>query len=134
MMPSTQTHYDVPPQRLLLVDDNRDAAEFLAALLRMDGHEVSLAFDMGEAVQQAALFKPAVALIDIDLPDRRGLEMAGELRRWDSLRPMLLVAVSGAGGTEARSRAQRAGFQRYLTKPIEYETVQSVLLEWDTAS
>jgi DNA-binding response OmpR family regulator len=115
------------PQRILLVDDNRDAAEFLAALLRMDGHDVSLAFDGEEALQSAAAFRPEAALIDLGLPGIDGCEVAIRLRSLQATPPILMVAVTGWGSADDKARADKAGFDRYLTKPIDYDTVRELL-------
>jgi PAS domain S-box-containing protein len=113
------------PRRVLVVDDNRDAAETLALLLRSAGHEVCLAYDGVEALAAAEGFGPEVAFLDIGLPGLDGYEVARRLRQ----RPgkLLLVAVTGYGQEEDRRRAHAAGFDRHLVKPVDPTVLQELL-------
>ncbi|CAG1017361.1 two-component system, sensor histidine kinase ChiS [Burkholderiaceae bacterium] len=107
------------PQRVLVVDDNRDAAESLAQLLSADGHEVRIAHDGEQALRTAEAFRPQVVLLDIGLPDLDGYEIARRLRaqRGDAVR---LIAITGWGQAADRLRAREAGFDVHLVKPIDY--------------
>jgi signal transduction histidine kinase len=100
----------LPARRVLVVDDNRDAAESLAALLKKMGHEVDLAFDGPAALEAARHFKPDLVLMDIGLPGLSGYEVAQRIREQPELREVVLVAVTGWGQEEDRRRAREAGF------------------------
>ena len=113
------------PRRILLVDDNRDLAESLAALLRLSGHEVALAADGWSAVRTVETWRPDVALIDIGLPGMSGHEVARRLRAAGC--GARLVAVTGYGGREDREQSQDAGFDDYFVKPIDPGALDQLL-------
>ena len=115
------------PRRILVVDDNEDASETLALLLRQTGHDVRVAPDGATAQVAAAEFKPNVVLLDIGLPGMDGFEVARRLRALGSERSMLLVAISGYGLDEDRRRAREAGFDHYFTKPVSFATLREFL-------
>jgi CheY-like chemotaxis protein len=115
------------PLRILIADDNRDAANSLAMLLRMDGHDIQLAFDGDEAVALTAQFHPQVLLLDIGMPKRNGYEVAQTVRAQHSLAPMVLIALTGWGKSEDRDRALSSGFDHHLTKPIDLDDVRELL-------
>jgi signal transduction histidine kinase/DNA-binding response OmpR family regulator len=129
---STQEGGDARPQagglarRILVVDDNRDATETLAALLAADGHQVKTAFDGEEALSVARTFEPDVAVIDIGLPKKNGYDVARELRQLQSSEPLTLVALTGWGQAEDKTRSRSAGFDEHLTKPVDYEAVRAI--------
>jgi len=104
--------------RILVVDDNRDAADNLALLCRMSGHVVDVAYDGITALELAPAFHPDVVLLDIGLPVRDGYAVARELRRTYT-RPLHIVAMTGYGSDEDRRRSRDAGFDLHLVKPIE---------------
>jgi PAS domain S-box-containing protein len=112
----------VPPvrRRLLVVDDNVDAANALRYLLENDGHEVKVAADGVVALALARDFKPDVLLLDIGLPRLSGYEIAKTIRSDDSLRSVVIIAITGYGQAEDRARAMASGFDHYLTKPVEF--------------
>jgi CheY-like chemotaxis protein len=115
-----------PRRRVLVVEDNDDAREMLATLLRMQGHEVFEAAD-GEAGLEAALgLRPDIAFIDAGLPGLDGFEVARRLRAADGVRPFL-VALTGYAQAEDRRRAHEAGFDVHLAKPVDLEKIQEVL-------
>jgi CheY-like chemotaxis protein len=109
------------PIRILVVDDNRDAAESLAALMSLEGHTVATAFDGATALAEAARFQPQVVLLDIGMPDMNGYEVARELRAREATRSTVILALTGYGQPEDRARAAEAGFTDHLTKPITAE-------------
>jgi PAS domain S-box-containing protein len=113
------------PRRILLVDDNRDLAESLAALLRLSGHEVALAADGWSALRTVQTWPPDVALIDIGLPGMNGYEVARRLRAEGC--GARLVAVTGYGGREERAQSQDAGFDDYFVKPIDPTALDQLL-------
>jgi CheY-like chemotaxis protein len=108
-----------PACRILVVDDNRDAAESLAMLLRQVGHDTRTAHDGLEAIQAAATFRPDVVLLDIGLPKLDGYEVARRIRQRQWGKKMLLTALTGWGQDEDKRRSQLAGFDHHLTKPVD---------------
>jgi signal transduction histidine kinase/DNA-binding response OmpR family regulator len=115
------------PHRILVVDDNRDSALSLAMLLQLAGNEVETAHDGPDALQAAGRFHPDVALLDIGLPRMDGYELARRLRRLPGLKRVRLAALTGYGSEEDRRRSREAGFNYHLVKPIEMETLQTLL-------
>src|SRR5690606_16172287 len=109
---------------VLVVDDNRDAAQMLAALLEAHGHRTAVAYDGMEAVQVARHELPDLVLLDIGLPGMDGYEVARALRNEPSLQGIFLVAVTGYGSQSDRNRAMEAGFDVHLSKPIDFDTLQ----------
>jgi PAS domain S-box-containing protein len=107
-------------RRVLVVDDNTDAALTLSALLKLAGHRVESAADGPQAVQLARRFRPEVVLLDIGLPGMDGYAVARELHAIEGLAACALVAVTGFGRTEDRQRALESGFCAHLVKPVEY--------------
>jgi PAS domain S-box-containing protein len=116
-----------PSRRVLVVDDNVDAAESLALLLRAVGHEVRTAHDGLEALREAEAHRPEVVLLDIGLPRLDGYEVARRLRQQEGLRGALVVALTGYGQEEDRRRAAAAGFDVHLVKPADPATVQQLV-------
>jgi PAS domain S-box-containing protein len=115
------------PERILVVDDNVDAAESLSRLLRLHAHEVRVAYDGVAALDAARDMNPDIVLLDIGLPKMDGLEVAKNLRaRGDGPRP-LLVAMTGFGQAEDRARTAAAGFDHHLTKPVDPKMLQSLV-------
>jgi len=115
------------PERILVVDDNVDAAETLSRLLRLSAHEVRVAHDGLAGLEAAREMNPDVVLLDIGLPKLDGLEVAKSLRaRADGPRP-LLVAITGFGQSEDRARTAAAGFDHHLTKPVDPKLLQKLM-------
>ncbi len=108
-----------PPWSVLVVDDNRDAADSLADLLRLAGHEVCVAYDGPAALDLARVRPPDVVLMDIGMPGMDGLEVARRLRQELGLMQTLLVALTGCAGDSDRLRSQEAGFNAHLVKPAQ---------------
>jgi len=113
--------------RVLVVDDNVDAATSLALLLKLDGHDVKLAHDGPAALLAARSFEPQVVLLDIGLPGMSGYEVARELRRDPAFAETTLIALTGYGQAEDRRKSKSAGFDHHLTKPIDDEALAAVL-------
>jgi signal transduction histidine kinase len=112
--------------RILVVDDNVDGADSLAVLLRLSGHEVSLAHDGPAALDLARAFRPEIVLLDIGLPGMDGFEVARRLRGNEPTRDAILVAVTGYGRDEDRAKSQEAGFDYHLVKPISFDAMLGV--------
>ena len=108
-----------PPLRMLIVDDNRDAADSLAMLLRTTGSEIRTAYDGLEALQVASEFRPEVVLLDIGLPKIDGHEVAQRLRHEAWGRRVCLIAVTGWSDESDRARSRAAGFDHHLVKPLD---------------
>jgi signal transduction histidine kinase len=106
-------------RRILLVDDNRDAADSLALLLGLDGHDVRVAYAGQPALELAHQFQPEVAIVDLGLPDVNGYDVARLLRRDAALAHIVLIALTGWGQEEHRRRAFEAGFDHHLAKPVD---------------
>jgi CheY-like chemotaxis protein/anti-sigma regulatory factor (Ser/Thr protein kinase) len=115
--------------RILIVDDNQDAAHSLALLLRLKGNETRTAYDGEEGVKLAEEFRPDVMLLDIGLPKLNGYEACRRIRHHAWGKEIVLVAVTGWGQDEDRRRSQEAGFDHHLTKPIVPEELMKLLRE-----
>ena len=113
-------------QRILVVDDNEDAAGTVAELLEMLGNEVAMVHDGAGAVAQAAQFRPDVVLLDIGLPDINGYEVARRIRKLEGVRQPLLIALTGWGQKSDKLMAQQAGFDRHWTKPVDAKRLQEL--------
>jgi CheY-like chemotaxis protein len=114
-------------RRVLIVDDNHDSADTLAALLDAWGHEVRTFYDGPSAIVGAAEFLPNLVLLDIGLPEMNGYETARELRRSSAGRAMTLVAFTGYGQDEDRRRVREAGFDHHLVKPLDPAVLEKIL-------
>jgi PAS domain S-box-containing protein len=113
--------------RVLIVDDNRDAAVMLAALVEAFGYETRVAYDGPSALTEAEEFAPHLALVDLGLPVMDGFELARHIGAHPQLRDVKLVAVTGYGQDRDRDASQQAGFTAHLVKPVEPETLKAVL-------
>jgi len=117
------------PCRILIVDDNVEAALTLAELLTLEGHETHVAHDGPSAVDAARRLCPDVAILDIGLPGFDGFEVARRLRAEPELKGLLLVALSGWVQPDDRARSREAGFDHHLAKPVQLKDLERVLLE-----
>lgn len=116
-----------PPRRVLVVDDNEDAANSLALILELGGHQTASVYSAVDALQHAPVFRPDVVLLDIGLPGMDGYEVAQKMRELPGLRDIRLVAVTGYGRSDDRIRAREAGFDDHLTKPVDYAVLERTL-------
>jgi CheY-like chemotaxis protein len=114
-------------RRVLVVDDNVDAADSLAQLLRLDGHSVETAFAARAAIDKFEIFRPDLVLLDIGLPEMDGYEVAHRLRQRMDSKQVILVALTGYGQREDRERALVAGFDEHLVKPVSFPDLQRVM-------
>ena len=113
--------------RVLVVDDNEDAAELLSTVLRMKGHEVVVAHNGPAALLARVTFAADVALLDIGLPVMDGYELAGHLRSRYPSSPLRIIAITGYGEEKDRIRSKAAGFDEHLVKPVDLERVCGLL-------
>lgn len=111
---------------ILVIDDNRDAADSLHDVLEVHGHDVLAAYDGEAALRLMREKSPQVALVDIGMPHVDGYEVARRVREFDGPRP-ILVAVTGWGSQSDKQQAKEAGFDYHLTKPLEYSTLAALL-------
>jgi len=118
-------------RRVLIADDNRDAAESLAMLLQMEGHEVTAVHDGRDALSAFGAVEPEVALLDIGMPGLNGYEVAREIRRNARGRSVMLIAVTGWGQDKDKARALAAGFNHHFTKPIDPQRLNELLRSVD---
>jgi signal transduction histidine kinase len=121
-------------KRVLVVDDNIDAAETIAMLLRLDGHEVQVAVDGPKAIACLSEFAPHVAVLDIGLPGMSGYSVAARIREERGLDDVLLVALTGYGHPEDHQRSKEAGFHRHLVKPADPRELQALIADWDAGN
>ena len=113
--------------RVLVVDDNRDAATTLADLLTLTGHQTRLAFDGPEAVQAAGVFKPDVVLLDIGLPKLSGCEVCRQIRAQPGGKEMVIVALTGWGQEENRNNSRDARLDQHLVKPSDFDVLMKLM-------
>lgn len=113
--------------RILVVDDNQDAAKSLAMLLRLEGHDVRAAYDGEAALAAMQDFSPDMAFLDIGMPGMDGHELCRRIRQQPTLSKMLLVALTGWGQDDDRRRSREAGFDRHLVKPVEPHSLKRLL-------
>lgn len=116
-------------RRILLVDDNKSFATAMTSLLNAMGHQVHAIHDGAAAVATARAMRPQVVLLDINLPGKRGYDIAREIRADPALADTLLVAVTGYGQEQDKRRAQRAGFDHHLTKPVDENVLETLIEE-----
>jgi CheY-like chemotaxis protein len=121
------------PRLLLVVDDNHDAADSLAILLKSAGNEVRVVYDARAALETLRSFHPAVVFLDIGMPDMDGYELARRIRQRPELRDTSIVALTGWGQEDDRRRAAAAGCDDHLVKPVLWEAIQSLLANLDRA-
>lgn len=117
------------PRRILVVDDNVDAAETLAEMLRLMGHEVVVAHNAAAALASAEAAKPEVALLDLAMPVMDGYELAQRLRMNPELAGVSLVALTGYGTERERERTKNAGFDHHLVKPLDPDLLAKLIEE-----
>jgi len=115
------------PKRVFIVDDNADAADTLALLLELEGHQVHAVHTAGDAIERIDSFGPDVALVDIGLPDIDGYELVQRLRTHPRLAAVKFVAVTGYGQLKDRRRVRDAGFDDHLVKPVSMQALERAL-------
>jgi signal transduction histidine kinase/DNA-binding response OmpR family regulator len=134
--PQEEPLADMPPAhavcRVLVVDDNVDAADTVALFLRMEGHSVETAHSGPEAVERAKAFEPDVVLLDIGLPGMDGFEVARRLRALPATRLSLVIALTGYGQKADQAHSRAAGFDHHLVKPADIAALAALITQWLT--
>src|SRR5262249_50477411 len=125
----TQPVSDPARLRVLIVDDDHDMVDAWAMLLRAWNHEVRVAHNGPEALQIAAEWEPAVAMLDLAMPRMDGFRLGTLLLAQNSENAPVLIAITGVSGDTCRRKAQEAGFAHYLLKPADPEQLQFILQE-----
>jgi len=125
--PRGATRQPLVRRRILVVDDNIDAAEALSRILELQNQEVCVAHDGHAALRMAVAMQPEIVFLDLAMPKMNGLEVARQLHIGSAIRPRLLVAITGYGQEEDRRRTAEAGFDHHLVKPIDPQMLISLL-------
>jgi PAS domain S-box-containing protein len=125
--PSQAPRQPALPRRILVVDDNRDAASSLALLLQITGNETHLAHDGSAALAAAERHRPDLVLLDIGLPELNGYEVCRQVRAQPWGREMVMIALTGWGQDEDRRKSREAGFDGHLVKPVDYPALLDLL-------
>jgi PAS domain S-box-containing protein len=118
-----------PRRRILVVDDNVDAAQSLAMLLEMSGNETRLVHDGGAVAEVTEAYRPEVVLLDIGLPTLDGFEVCRRLRARPDAASLTIIAMTGWGQDEDRRKSREAGFDGHLVKPVDFEQLERVMAE-----
>lgn len=114
-------------QRILVVDDNRDAADTLGMLLKYLGADTHVVYDGPSGLDALRIYRPAVVFLDIGMPSMDGHEVARRIRQEPEFRHVMLIAMTGWGQEEDRRRSTEAGFDHHLVKPAKLEVLQTLL-------
>ena len=125
--PSLEPQQNTKGRRVLVVDDNADAATSLAMLLKMSGNVTETANDGMQAVQRTATYRPEIILLDIGLPRMSGYDVCRAIRQKPWGKDIMIVAMTGWGQDEDRRRSKEAGFNGHLVKPVEYYVLMKML-------
>lgn len=118
---ATASQVSAASKRIMIVDDNADAADTLAQLLTMVGHVVQTAYTGKQAIELAVQFQPELVFLDIGLPDHSGYEVGAKLRALPNVQPFTLVALTGYGQEQDRKNAFDSGFDEHFAKPVDFE-------------
>jgi CheY-like chemotaxis protein len=118
---------DAVRQKVLVADDNHDAAESIAMILELAGHEVRVANSGQAALSLAQLFRPDTVVLDIGMPDLSGYQVAQRLRQEPWGKDIQLIALTGWGQDSDRRRALESGFDEHLSKPVEPESLEALI-------
>src|SRR6478609_6239757 len=133
---TTPPHSDTPASgpRILVVDDNVDAAETMVMMLQLNGHDARSAHDGPSALAEAAAYRPDLVFLDIGLPGMSGYDVARRFRADTALQGAQLVALTGWGTEDDKRKCMEAGFDLHLTKPVDPQDVDAVVARWRPAT
>nr|WP_314607706.1 ATP-binding protein [uncultured Janthinobacterium sp.] len=115
------------PVQVLVVDDNRDAADSLQSLFQLEGYAATVAYDGAQALAAVDMAWPQLVVMDLGMPDMDGYETARQIRQRAQGRDVLMIALTGWGQGEARARTEQAGFDHHLTKPVDFDAITALL-------
>ncbi|NVI83548.1 ATP-binding protein [Janthinobacterium sp. BJB401] len=115
------------PVQVLVVDDNLDAADSLQSLFQLEGYAAKVAYGGVQALAAVDMAWPQLVVMDLGMPDMDGYEAARQIRQRAQGRDVLLIALTGWGQSEARSRTEQAGFDHHLTKPVDFDAIAALL-------
>lgn len=115
------------PLQVLVVDDNRDAADTLQSLFQLEGYAAKVAYGGAQALAAVNMAWPQLVVMDLGMPDMDGYEAARQIRQRAQGREVLLIALTGWGQGEARARTEQAGFDHHLTKPVDFDAIAALL-------
>ena len=118
---------EMPRARILVVDDNADAADSLGSLLQLEGHAVAVTYSSADALAKLDEFKPTTVLLDVGLPEIDGYEVARRIRASDAHARVRLIALTGYGQADDKQRAKSCGFDDHLVKPVDFSALRRVL-------
>ncbi len=124
---SSTNELTIPAGRILIVDDNRDAADSLGILLKSLGADIHIAYDGASALDAMQIFRPLVVLLDLGMPGMNGFEVARRIRQMPQGDKLWMIAISGWSQAEYRRRSEEAGFDQHLVKPVSLSALQGVL-------
>lgn len=130
--PTGDSHPSREKPRILVVDDNADAASSLGRLLSLLGNEVQVVNSGAEALAQIEPFRPRIVLLDIGMPGMDGYETAQQIRRQLAGERIILIAVTGFGQEHDRARSEAAGFLEHLIKPVNTDQLEALLARLST--
>lgn len=116
-----------PPKRILVVDDNRDAADLTAQLLELHGHVAVAVYGGRQGIQAAVDFAPDVVLLDLGMPEVDGFAVANALRRMPALQQPALIAYTAWNDAETRQRTRAEGFDQHMVKPAKFEDILAMV-------
>ena len=116
-------------RRILVVDNDADAARSMAMVLSLDGHDVRVAHDGHSTLTTALAFRPQLVFLDIGMPGMDGYETAAQLRRLRGLEDTLVIALTGFGQDSHHLALKEARFDHYLTKPVQFAAVRRIIVE-----
>jgi CheY-like chemotaxis protein len=125
--PAQPREADAPRRRILVVDDNQDAARLLSTLLNLSGHTTHMEHDGLAAVSAAESFRPELILLDLGLPKLSGHDAARRIRQQPWGQAMILVALTGWGQEEDRRKSSEAGFDHHLVKPVDHAQLNRLI-------
>jgi CheY-like chemotaxis protein len=126
--------YGAAGKRMLVVDDNRDAADALRELLVLDGHDVHAVYGAQEAIEAAARLRPEIILLDIGLPQMDGYELFRRMRQMPELSAARIIAVTGYGQLRDKQRAEQLGFDYHMVKPVDLDQLKQIIAGFPAAS
>lgn len=127
--PVSPSSIPVPNRRVLVIDDNADAADTLVAILSLLGHDAVAAHNGIEGLRAAERQHPDVVFLDIGMPGMNGFEVAVAMRQIAGLESVRIVALTAWRDEETRARAKSAGFDLHLTKPTSIEVIEEIIVE-----